>query len=135
MVKKSKYIDEKTIHEILKPYAYKVFKDLAAESHYVIEQFYEDYKKPPRVYQRTFGIKNLFKPKLEKTDKGYIVEFTYSVDYLTTEHRSDNDVFDGSFIHGWHGGKYAWGHLREDVPRMQPSPWKLLEIYVKMYEI
>lgn len=133
MSKKSKYIDDDIIHEILKPYAYKVFKDLSAESHYVIDIFYQDYN--PMMYQRTFGMKNLFKPKLEKTNKGYIVEFTYSVDLLTTDHRSDEAVFEGSFIYGWHGGKYAWGNLKENVPRMSPSPWRLLELYVKSYKI
>lgn len=133
MSKDSKYIDKKTIHDILKPYAYKVFKDLSEESHRVIDMFYRDYD--PRMYQRTFGMKNLFKPSMKKTEAGYLIEFTYSVDYLTTEHRSDNDVFKGSFIYGWHGGKYAWGNLKHDVPRMKPSPWDLIKIYVKTYKI
>lgn len=132
MATKSKYIDDKTIHKILKPYAYKVFKDLANESHRVIDDFYKDYK--PDIYQRTYGMKNLFSPNLKKTKNGYDVEFVYSVDYLTTEHRSDEDVFEGSFIYGWHGGKYAWGHEKNDVPRTQPSPWTQIELFVKTYK-
>lgn len=133
--KKKSYVDDKLLQEIMKPYAYKVFKDLADYSHYVIEKFYEDYRKPPRIYQRTFGMKNLFRPSMKPSKNGYIVEFIYSVDYLTTEHRSDEAVFDGSFVHGWHGGQYAWGYLKVDTPRMQPSPWRLLEIYASTYKI
>lgn len=133
MSNNSKYIDKKTIHDILKPYAYKVVKDLSFESHRVIDEFYRDYD--PRIYKRTFGMKNLFKPKMSKTETGYEVEFTYSVDYFTTEHRSDEDVFIGSFIYGWHGGKYAWGNIKTIVPRMKPSPWDLLKLYVKTYKI
>lgn len=133
MATKSKYLDEKTIHEILKPYAYKVFKDLSNESHRVIDDFYKDYT--PHMYQRTYGMKNLFKPELKKTKTGYNVEFTYSSEYLTTEHRSDEDVFEGSFVYGWHGGKYAWGHEKTDVPRIQPSPWRQIELFVKTYKI
>lgn len=129
----SKYIDEKTIHEMLKPYAYKVFKDLSAESHKVIDLFYGEYN--PLMYQRTFGMKNLFRPAINKTEKGYEVEFVYSVNYLTTDHRSNESVFEGSFIYGWHGGKYAWGHLKPFVSQTQPSPWKLLEMYVRTYKI
>lgn len=130
---KNEYIDKKMLQEIVKPYAYKVFKDLSQESHYVINKFYSDYD--PFSYKRTYGMKNLFMPSMKPTKRGYIVEFTYSVDYLTTEHKSDEAVFDGSFINGWHGGKYAWGHLKEYTPRMQPSPWDLLEDYVKEYKI
>ena len=133
MAKKSKYIDEKTLHEILKPYAYKVFKDLSAESHYVIDLFYKNYS--PIMYQRTFGMKNLFKPQMKKTTNGYLIEFTYSADYLTTDHRSNEAVFEGSFIYGWHGGEYAWGYKKSFVPRIQPSPWKSLETYVRLYKI
>lgn len=135
----SKYIEEKTIHKLLKPYAYKVFKDLSAESHRVIDEFYNDPvfdgSNKPAIYQRTYGMKNLFKPQINKTENGYIVEFTYSVDYLTTDHRSDEAVFDGSFIHGWHGGKYAWGHLKPFVPQTKPSPWDSLVKYVKEYKL
>lgn len=131
---KDKYIDDKTIHDLLKPYAYKVFKDLANESHRVIDDFYNDYD--PDYYKRTYGMKNLFRPRIEKTEDGYYVEFTYSVDFLTTKHRSDEDVFDGSFVHGWHGGKYAWGHnLRKEDPQMKPSPWDTLRTYVRTYKI
>lgn len=133
MKKKSKYIDDEIIYEILKPYAYKVFKDLSETSHYVIDEFYRDYK--PTLYRRTYGMKNLFFPKLTKTKNGYLVEFTYSPEYLTTEHRSDEDVFCGSFIYGWHGGKYAWGSLKQNIPRMKPSPWDLLKLYVKTYKV
>ena len=133
MATKSKYIDEKKIHEILKPYAYKAFKDLARESHRVIEEFYKDYS--PIFYHRTFGMKNLFKPEIKKTTKGYDVVFTYSADYLTTEHRSDEDVFIGSFIHGYHGGKYYYGHEKPSVPRMQPSPWTQIDLFVRTYRI
>ena len=133
MTKKSKYIDENLLREMVKPYAYKVFKDLSEQSHYVIDSFYKDYT--PRVYQRTYGMKNLFRPSMKPIKNGYSVEFIYSVDYLTTEHRSDETVFDGSFINGWHGGQYAWGHEKEFTPRMQPSPWDLLQLYVKTYKI
>ena len=130
---KSKYIDDKTMHEILKPYAYKVFKDLSEKSHMVIDTFYKDYN--PIMYQRTFGMKNLFKPEMNETKDGYEIVFTYSVDYLTTEHRSNEAVFDGSFIYGWHGGEYAWGHKKVLVPQTQPSPWNEIESYVKAYRI
>lgn len=133
MSNKSKYIDEKTIHEMLKPYAYKILKDLSYESHRVIDDFYGGYG--PIMYQRTFGMKNLFKPEMKKIKNGYEIVFTYSTDYLTTDHRSNEAVFDGSFIQGWHGGKYAWGHLKESVPRMEPSPWKSLELYVMKYKL
>ena len=139
MAKKSKYIDDKTIHEILKPYAYKAFKDLSAESRRVIDVFYNDNvfngSNKPMIYQRTFGMKNLFKPEMKKIKNGYRIEFTYSVDYLTTEHRSNDAVFTGSFVYGWHGGKYAWGHLKPFVPQTKPSPWKALEMYVRTYKI
>ena len=133
MSNKSKYIDKKTIHEMLKPYAYKVVKDLAIESYRVIDEFYRDYD--PFMYQRTFGMKNLFREKMTRTDNGYLIEFIYSPEYLTTEHRSNEAVFEGSFIYGWHGGKYAWGTLKKNVSRMQPSPWQLLRMYVKTYKI
>lgn len=133
MAKKSKYIDDDTIHEILKPYAYKVFKDLSIESHRVIDEFYRDYT--PDIYKRTYGMKNLFKPELKNTKNGYNVEFTYSSEYLTTEHRSDEAVFEGSFVHGWHGGKYYYGHEKTDVPRMQPSPWTQIKLFVNTYKI
>lgn len=133
MANKSEYIDQATLHELLKPYAYKVFKDLSTESHRVIDMFYGGYS--PYMYQRTFGMKNLFKPSINKTETGYEVEFIYSVGYLTTEHRSNEAVFDGSFIHGWHGGQYAWGHLKQETPRTDPSPWRLLELYVRSYKI
>lgn len=130
---KKTFVDQKTIHEILKPYAYKVFKDLAAESHRVIDEFYDDYK--PDYYKRTYGMKNLFRPSIKKIENGYYVEFTYSMDYLTTKHRSDEAVFDGSFVHGWHGGKFAWGHLKKETPRMWPSPWFSLKAFVDNYKI
>ena len=130
---KNKYFDDELIHEILKPYAYKVFKDLSNESHRVIDEFYRDYT--PDIYERTYGMKNLFSPKLIKTKKGYNVEFTYSAEYLTTEHRSDEAVFEGSFVHGWHGGEYYYNHKKKEVPRMQPSPWTQIELFVKTYKI
>lgn len=129
----SKYIDDKTIHKMLKPYAYKVFKDLSLESHRVIDAFYGGYS--PVIYQRTFGMKNLFKPEMNKIENGYEITFTYSTDYLTTEHRSNEDVFVGSFVYGWHGGQYAWGHLKQHVEQMQPSPWRTLEMYVMRYKL
>lgn len=130
---KSKYLDDNTIHEILKPYAYKVVKDLSNESHRAIDSFYGGYD--PFIYQRTFGMKNLFKPEMNRTKNGYEVTFTYSVGYLTAEHRSNNSVFEGSFIYGWHGGEYAWGHRKAFVPQTEPSPWKAIELYVRTYEI
>ena len=141
MSKKSEYIDKDLIHDLLKPYAHKVVKDLAVESYNVIEHFYRDkvfndnttWK--PALYQRTYGMKNLFREKMIKTDKGYTIEFTYSADYLTTDHRSNADVFDGSFVNGWHGGKFAWGHLKQETPRTYPSPWMLLTSYVNSYKI
>ena len=132
MASKNNYIDEKTIHEILKPYAYKAFKDLSLVSHRVIDEFYGGYK--PKMYKRTFGMKNLFVPEMKKTEKGYRIEFTYSTEHLTTEHRSNEAVYVGSFQEGWHGGKYAWGHLKSKVERMEPSPWKTIEDYVKNYK-
>ena len=133
-VKKSEQlIDDETLHKLLKPYAYKVFKDLSEQSHYVIDKFYSDYD--PAMYRRTFGMKNLFRPSIKRTEKGYRVEFIYSVDYLTTEHRNNEAVFSGSFVDGWHGGKFAWGHLKSNVPRIQPSPWRTLMTYVKAYKI
>lgn len=133
MAKKNKLIDDKMVHELLKPYAYKVFKDISEQSHYVIDEFYRDYT--PQMYKRTFGMKNLFRPSMKRTEKGYRVEFIYSVDYLTTEHRSNEDVFKGSFIDGFHGGKFAYGYLKISTPRMQPSPWRTLMTYVKAYKI
>ena len=133
MSNKSKYIDEKTILEILKPYAYKVFKDLSLMSHRVIDDFYGGYQ--PKMYQRTFGMKNLFNPQMTKIKNEYEIIFTYSTDYLTTEHRNNEAAFVGSFVEGWHGGQYAWGHLKNNVPQMNPSPWKTLEDYVKNYEL
>lgn len=133
MSKKSKYINDKDLYELLKPYAYKVFKDLSNESYRVIEKFYNDYT--PTYYQRTYGMKNLFKPSLKRIKNGYRVKFIYSSEYLTTEHRDNDAVFNGSFVYGWHGGKYAWGHLKEKTPRTTPSPWRLLLSYVKEYEI
>ena len=130
---KSKYIDDQTIHDILKPYAYKVFKDLSNESHRVIDEFYSNYD--PKYYKRTYGMKNLFTPEMIKLEDGYLIRFSYDADFLTTEHRSNEDVFDGSFVHGWHGGKYAWGHLKEDTPRMKPSPWDTLRTYVRTYKL
>lgn len=132
MAKKGKLLDDKTIHEILKPYAYKAFKDLSNESHSAIEEFYRDYK--PHFYSRTYGMKNLFRPEIKKTKQGYDVIFTYSVDYLTTEHESDEAVFDGSFVHGWHGGRYAWGNIKRFTPRMKPSPWERIENFVDNYK-
>lgn len=135
----SKYIDESMIHKLLKPYAYKIFKDLSAESHRIIDRFYND---PvfdgtckPAIYQRTYGMKNLFRPKINKIENGYEIEFTYSVNCLTTEHGSNEAVFDGSFVHGWHGGKYAWGNLKPFVPQTKPSPWQSLEEYVRRYKL
>ena len=130
---KSKYLTQKEIQEIMRPYAYKAMKDLAEESHRVIDEFYRDYK--PDIYTRTFGMRNLFMPKLYKIVNGYRVEFTYSSDFLTTEHRDDEAVFEGSFVHGWHGGKYAWGHIKDHVKRMWPSPWRQINIFVDKYKL
>lgn len=132
MSKKNEYLDEKTIHEILKPYAYKIFKDLSYMSHKVINDFYADYS--PDYYIRTFGMKNLFNPNMRKIKNGWSVEFVYSFDNLTTEHNSNIAVFDGSFVHGYHGGKYAWGHIA-NTPQMTPSPWEILEDYANAYKL
>ena len=78
-------------------------------------------------------MKNLFKPSINKIEDGYVVTFLYSDDYLTTEHNNDAAVFDGSFVHGYHGGKYAWGHLA-NAPQMMPSPWEILEDYAEKYK-
>ena len=133
MASKSKYIDEQMIHEILKPYAYKVFKDLSLVTHRAIDEFYGGYQ--PEMYQRTFGMKNLFTPEMIQIDNGYRIEFTYATENLTTEHRSNEAVYVGSFQEGWHGGQYAWGRLKPKVPRMTPSPWRLIEDYVRTYKI
>lgn len=130
---KSKYFSEEEIHDMLKPYAYKAFKDLANESYRVIDEFYRDYS--PEIYKRTFGMKNLFSPKMKKIENGYYIEFTYSADFLTTEHRDDVAVFDGSFVEGWHGGQYAWGNLKEYTPRTTPSPWRQLNRFVNGYKL
>lgn len=132
MEKISKYITDKDIHRILKPYAYKAFKDLAFESHRVIDEFYRDYT--PKMYSRVYGLKNLFSPTIKKIKKGYYIEFTYSADFITGEHRDPEAVFTGSFIYGWHGGKYAWGHEKSLVKRMIPSPWIQLSAFVKNYK-
>lgn len=135
MSKKSKYIDEDIVYEILKPYAYKVFKDLAKQSRYVIQEFYKNYQ--PKFYERTYNLRKstLFNPSIKRTKTGYNVEFVYSVDNLIGDHRSNDDVFETSFVYGWHGGKYAWGHEKQYVPRMIPSPWMSLELFVKSYKI
>lgn len=137
----SKYINEKDIHDMLKPYAYKIIKDLSYQSHKAIDDFYSDKVFDggtsciPAIYKRTYGMKNLFRPSMKRTENGYVVEFTYSVDFLTTEHRSNDAVFDGSFINGFHGGLYAWGHKKPFVPQTTPSPWESISLYVKTYKI
>lgn len=133
MAKKSKYIYDATIYALLKPYAYKAFKDLSEESRRVIDAFYGGYS--PDIYQRTFGMKNLFRPEMKQIENGYEIKFTYSTDNLTTDHRSNEAVFVGSFVRGFHGGQYAWGHLKSSVPQMEPSPWRSLEIYVLTYKL
>ena len=48
-------------------------------------------------------------------------------------HRSDEDVFEGPFLSGYHGGPLAWGHPR-NVPKMSPSPWELIEEFFNRYD-
>lgn len=143
MASQSKYLNDKELHELLKPYAYKAIKDLSEVSHSAIQQFYDDYTPgtyvksglPEDIYKRTFGIKNMFKSEMKRTSKGYDVIFTYSPHYFTTQHRSDEAVFSHSFLEGLHGGAYYYGHMKDFIPSMTPSPWDIISSFAGNYDV
>jgi len=120
------------IHELLLPYAIQVAEDFDRQSSNAINAFYGDYE--PMIYDRTFGMQNMWKTEIEPIENGYTVRITYSPEFFGKSHRSDDAVFAGSFGVGYHGGPLAWGRPKKHIPQMQPSPWELIEEFFLAYD-
>lgn len=127
----SKFIDN-VMEKTLKENAMAAYKDMIEISHSVIEEFYNDYS--PAQYQRVWGFigggNYLYKPSIKKIKDGYRVEFIYSDEYMTGEHRSTEWAFDTGFLHGMHGGRFAWGHEESNIPYTNPSPYNQILNFV-----
>lgn len=115
------------------------FKSIVMDIHHqmmnksreVVNDFYNHYV--PMIYRRGWGFKNIVKPSISRIENGYLLSYSYSPEYFTASHRSDNDAFQSGFEMGFHGGPLAWGSPRKNDPQMQPSPWEsLVEFFYEL---
>lgn len=119
--------------EEVKKTTYQISKKLSNAIYEAISYFYDDYD--PRYYHRVYGLKNLFRISTVKTPTGKKLVFDFAADYITGVHNSPEDAFESSFVYGWHGGEYAWGHKKPHVERTLPSPWaKIIRYLNENYE-
>lgn len=125
-------IPEAEIQNIILPYALKYLRDMSSFSLSAIAAFYGDYN--PKMYKRKFGLVNMWQGEASPIPMGYSATMEYSSDYFGASHNSDEAVFNGPFMQGYHGGPEAWGHIR-NVPKMSPSPWELIETFSNTWTI
>ena len=126
------YLSDEECREFVLPYAEEFALQMRAESASAIGSFYGNYS--PKIYKRQFGLFGMWDQKIYPDGRGYCVETKYSTEFFSASHRSDDSVFEGPFISGYHGGPQAWfGRSRGSVPKMSPSPWELIEKFFNSY--
>lgn len=124
-------ITDKEIDEIMLPMAITFAKDLSSYSISVINAFYSHYT--PVLYQRKGGLNNMWQIDFAKNGtRGYDIIATYSSEFFSASHDSDEDVFQGAFMQGYHGDSQVWG-VHKKIPQMSPSPAKLIDQFVNSY--
>lgn len=126
-----KLFTDSEIHDLTLPFALQLVRDMDSYSESVINAFYGHYT--PKMYQRQGGLNHMWKADLNPMPDGYEVVITYSSALFGASHNSDEEVFEGPFLRGYHGGPLAWGHPR-NVPKMSPSPWELIEEFFNRYD-
>ena len=123
------------IRSLIRPRVYRIMKDLSKISRYAIQAFYDDYE--PEYYERCFGLKDLFSVSTKEIKNGYQLTFHYDAEYVQNKEHHGHGSTDGyqwafetAFVYGQHGGDKYYGHLKEAVPIMTPSPWNIITSYV-----
>lgn len=148
MAKKSKYLKDTDLHKMLEPYVQKVVRDIGKINHSAIQQYYQDYTpgtyvksdNPKDIYERVFGMNKLYTSRIDKTNTGYDITFTFSSDNMTIKDNRNNEenneeAFRHSFLGGWHGGSKYYGNIKAFVPSMTPSPYDIIYSFVENYNI
>lgn len=125
------YLSQEEIQDMILPYAIRYAKDMASYSLSVINAFYGHYT--PHIYQRKYALPRLWQTDMKPITNGFSITTTFDSSFLGGVHRSDEEVFEHSFLEGCHGGIYAWGRPKSAVPQMQPSPFELIEKYWNSY--
>lgn len=123
----SSYISDDEIQELVLPYAIQYAQDIHSFSTAVMNAFYGDYS--PKIYQRKYGLTRFWETDMAPIPKGFKVTTTYSDAYFGASHHSDEHVFNGPFLEGYHGGP----HKYTATPQMSPSPYEWIEQYWDSY--
>ena len=125
-------ISDDMIQEMLLPFAIEYLINMSKISTEAINTFYGSYD--PILYKRGMGLSHMWEGEMTPIPKGYSATMAYDSAFFSSSHRSDEHVFNGPFLQGYHGGPLAWGHPR-NVPQTSPSPYEIIEQYWASYDI